>query len=131
MALKSFKRMAVVAAGVATVGVGAGFVAPLSASAAAQNSALIKWSNGGAYFEAQVDNNPGNGAAAWLWAADYTTNDGFAAAVHVYYTDGSYQAWGPTENGTATASLPKDVSRFQVCKWFQGAHYACSGWKYL
>ncbi|SNX88437.1 hypothetical protein SAMN06272735_8886 [Streptomyces sp. TLI_55] len=132
MTLKRFKRAAVVVAAVATMGVGAGFAAPLSASAATQPTGFVSYSNGGAYFEAQIDNNPGNGAASWLWQADYTYNDAYAAVTHVYYTDGSYAVWGPTYNGTTTASLPKDVARFQVCKWAAPSNnLGCSAWKYL
>ncbi|MGW1530516.1 hypothetical protein [Streptomyces sp. NPDC002159] len=131
MALKGIKRAAAVVAAVATVGMGAVFVTPLSASAATQTSGYQPWWSDGAFFEAQVDNNPGNGAAAWLWHNDATHTDYYAVVTQVYYTDGSFAAWGPALNGTGVANLPKDVARFQVCKWQVGVNYGCSPWKWL
>ncbi|MFJ5035719.1 hypothetical protein ACIQB5_48805 [Streptomyces sp. NPDC088560] len=131
MVPKSFTRAAAIVTAVAAVGVGASFAAPQTASAAAQTTRSATYSSGGATFEAQVDNDPGNGAASWLWLADYKWNDGVGAIAHVNYVDGTSQTWGAVTNGTGTVALPEDVSRFQVCEYNRAGFLGCSAWTYM
>ncbi|MGW3498625.1 hypothetical protein [Streptomyces sp. NPDC001020] len=131
MVLKRFTWAAAVVTAVAAVGVGTVFATSQSASAAAQTVGYATYSSGGALFEAQVDNNPGNGAASWLWLADYKHNDGYAAVAQLYYADGTFHTAGPVTNGAFTAAPPQDVTRFRVCKWNAAVNYGCSAWTYM
>ncbi|NDK24636.1 hypothetical protein FSY75_09140 [Streptomyces sp. TR1341] len=108
-----------------------GFVAPLSASAAAQTSALATLKDGPATFQAQVDNNPGNGATAWMWLADFKHDDWSWAAAKVIFVDGTTAQYGPAFKTNITGSLPKKVRQFQVCEGLGDQIHKCSGWSYL
>ncbi|WP_327111120.1 hypothetical protein OG206_00870 [Streptomyces sp. NBC_01341] len=133
MILQKLTRAAAVVAALAAVGAGVSFAAPQSASAAAQTSrsAMATW--GGATVEAQADNNPGSGAASWIWGADYRSGDSEGALVHVDYVDGSSESRGPIFNGSSSANLSKDIRRFQVCFYTtSGLYYHnCSAWTYM
>ncbi|MFD8573381.1 hypothetical protein [Streptomyces sp. NPDC059639] len=123
MILKNFKRSAAVLTSVAALGVSAGLIAPQAASAGTARSATSTWN--GRTVEAQIDNSPGNGATAWLWLADYNAGNAIA---HVTYVDGTTAGWGPVWNTSASASLPKKVSRFQVCFYGNSTYLHCSAW---
>ncbi|GHB11360.1 hypothetical protein GCM10010330_76800 [Streptomyces tendae] len=131
MALKGIKGATAAAAVVAAVG--AGVLAPTAATAATTpHRASVSHSVGSAHFEAQVDNDPGNGAPSWLWQADYKHGDDLGAVTHIYYKDKSFVSIGPTYNGTDTVRLSKEVSRFQVCGLNASiGEESCSPWAYV
>ncbi|MFF3606839.1 hypothetical protein [Streptomyces sp. NPDC002463] len=126
MTLTGFVRAAAVATAVAAMAVGTSLATPQSASAATQTArkASLWWN--GARYEAEVDNNPGNGAPSWLWLADYKSDDYVGTIAHVVFVDGTTGTWGPVYGGTGTVGLPKDVRSFQVCSYFAPTYTACS-----
>ncbi|MFE7747489.1 hypothetical protein [Streptomyces sp. NPDC057428] len=130
MDLKGFGRATSVVAAVAAVGVGTGLAAPVSASAATQTAALATYTPPGERYEAQVDNNPGNGATSWMWLADYNWRDQTDAVAKVVFVDGTTAKYGPVGKGTLTGSLPKKVSHFQVCGFYTYIT-GCGSWVYL
>ncbi|MGW5063104.1 hypothetical protein ACWEQ2_38455 [Streptomyces sp. NPDC004096] len=113
MMLKRFTQAGLVAAMVAVAGLGLALPASASGSVSCDGY-YCKASAGalGAYYEAEVDNNPGSGAAAWIWVF---TN---GSPSHVdYYLEGDstmHKYYSPSY-GANSMNLSKDVTSFRVC----------------
>ncbi|MEV5155643.1 hypothetical protein AB0K81_27500 [Streptomyces werraensis] len=118
--LKSFAKSAVVAATIAVAGVG---IAAPSASAASVTVSV--WGAQG-----QFDNNPGNGAASWIWA--YTGSNYSARLDYQYYNDNTVRHLDVNgRNTSASANLSSDVWRIRICVpagAMDGVTWVCSNW---
>jgi hypothetical protein len=77
------------------------------------------------HYQAQVDNNPGNGAASWIWVWSSGLGD------HVdYYLNGDgsmHKLYSPFAD-SASKSLSKDVTAFRVCGPNGFGADTCSDW---
>ncbi|WP_306185120.1 MULTISPECIES: hypothetical protein [unclassified Streptomyces] len=116
MKLKRFTQAGLVAATVAVAGLG--LALPAAASGSVSCDGYRCTASAGAeskYYEAQVDNNPGNGAASWIWVY---SNSGYQAHAD-YYLEGDstmHQYYSPVY-GATSMNLGKDVTAFRVCGW--------------
>ncbi|MFF4243737.1 hypothetical protein ACFYY2_04610 [Streptomyces sp. NPDC001822] len=118
--LKTIARSAITVAAVAAVGLG------VAASPAAAASTGTVWGARG-----QSDNNPGNGAQAWVWA--YSGENDQARLTYQFYDNstGQLNVWGKGQS--ASANLSKDVWRIQVCvpsAAQEGVSWNCTPWAY-
>lgn len=109
-------------------------LAPSASAAPTLDSPPSTMATAGIWWQgskAEVDNNPGNGAAAWIWL--YSAG-GEGSTVQYRTYDG---AWGInlyTRAGTSTSwNLGRDVWAFRLCNHPDAAHqvYDCSGWVYF
>ncbi|MBP2704959.1 hypothetical protein JOL79_14150 [Microbispora sp. RL4-1S] len=116
MGLKSFARSAVVATAVAAAGVS--IVAQPASAGTTLNYAGAS---------GQFDNNPGNGAASWVWI--WAGWDNSSARTEYQYYDGSTGAVWANTGQSNTANLGKDVWRIRVCvsRWDNTITW-CSSW---
>lgn len=87
------------------------------------------------YAQAQVDNNPGNGASSWVWGSNYRGTT--LASVDYMYYDGSGGALRILPGTSESLNLPKDVWKFRIC-WVTEDHdpgdyytWNCTGWAYF
>ncbi|ACZ87619.1 hypothetical protein [Streptosporangium roseum] len=115
MKLKSLARAAAVAAMVAV----AGTTLPAHPAAAATT---LTWYNS----QGQFDNDPANGAQAWVWV--WTVNPSGAKIEWQFY-DGTGGSLSVGAGASTSASLAKDVWRIRVCEVTPGWGYPCSDWK--
>jgi hypothetical protein len=100
---KNLKRTAIVASVVALAGV-------LSAGPAAAATS-IKFHG----TEAQVDNNPGNGAAGWVWvygSTEYRVVEGF---VEYKFDDGVVHVLRIGRGKSASRSTSSAIQSFRAC----------------
>jgi hypothetical protein len=83
----------------------------------------------------QLDTNPGNGFASWIWGYNPGKSDGFIRYQY-YGASGDHQdgqLYVPPFGGTKTLNLSRDVWRIRACFvdfiYSNGSnHYSCSNW---
>ncbi|WP_186568647.1 hypothetical protein [Streptomyces sp. T12] len=114
------KRTAALVTATAVLTLGTGLTTPAFASTAAITT--VRYGS----TEAQLDNNPGNGAASWIWvwnpvkpaAVDYEDYNG---NVHRLYVDAGH---------AATTQPPVDIWRIRACQYETNGigYYFCGNW---
>ncbi|MEU0851241.1 hypothetical protein ABZ387_25230 [Streptomyces flaveolus] len=113
MKLKRITRSAVTALAMATVALG------LNAGTASAATYVSVWGAEGRY-----DNNPGNGAASWIWV--YTGDNSEARLTYILNDGSRHELTATGTYSSATASLNQDVRTIQVCTNFPTP--VCSAW---
>jgi hypothetical protein len=129
MKLKRFTQAGLVAATVAVAGVGLALPASASGTVTCDGyfCKATALDGGGHYFEAEVTNNPGDGAASWIWV--WTNQSAYKAHTDYYLRDdGTMHKYYSPLNGANSMDLPKDVTAFRVCGSNGGAGDTCSSW---
>lgn len=76
--------------------------------------------------QAQFDNNPINGAQAWVWV---WTGSSSTAQIRWEHYDGTSGTLTTGPGPGLSASLSKDVWRIALCEVTPGWGYTCSEWK--
>lgn len=105
---------------------GAGIAATTTPASAASWFKHIS-SNGD---QAEVDDAPGDGAAAWYWIYN-ASNDGKPAVLQFRTWNGDYYSRTVGTNGAARAyEFDEDIWSFRLCKG-DDPFTGCSGWYYL
>ncbi|MBP2702948.1 hypothetical protein JOL79_03920 [Microbispora sp. RL4-1S] len=113
MGLRNVAKAAVVATAVAAAGVS---LTAQPASAAT----TVDWYSA----QGQFDNNPGNGAASWVWV--YAGPNTSAAVEYQYYNGATGRVTANTW-GAASANLGQDIWRIRVCV-LRLVATSCSNW---
>lgn len=117
------KRVAFVAAAVASAG--AFLVQPASA---AQVDAYFHGTH------AAVDNNPGDGAAGWVWVYGSTESGTIGGSIQYQYWDGSIHELTVGRGATASRDTSSGIKGFRACtnNYIDGYDFqACGGWTYF
>jgi hypothetical protein len=114
--LKKLGRASVIAAMAAVTGLGL---------TQAADAASVDLAYGG--IEAQVDDNPGNGAAAWVWVY---ASSGHAGGVQYEFYDGNTASLSVGDGQSTAKSLAADVWRFQIFVFDRYGHASYTAWKY-
>ncbi len=84
-------------------------------------------------IQAQLDTNPGNGKASWVWA--YNPTDNYAYVEWEYYgaSGNNYDyKWTIPPHRTGTANADREIWRIRVCTQYTGVngqvYYNCTNW---
>ncbi|MFJ6837909.1 hypothetical protein [Streptomyces sp. NPDC091209] len=114
------KRLSVITATVALAG-----IAAMQPASAAQ---LYLEFDG---TQVQVDNDPGDGAASWIWEYGSTWNGATMSHVDIMYSNFSYGALEVQPGEAAAIDLRRDVQAVSVCTVFNGSNWQCTDWQFI
>jgi hypothetical protein len=128
MKLKAMTRAAVVATGVAFVGLSLAIPASANTSCGAVCTATYRFTASDDYFQAQVNNNQtGNGVTSWIWV--YSNTEGDHADYYLEGDQSMHKVYTGGYGSSTSMNLSKNVTAFRVCgPSGSGTGDKCSGW---
>lgn len=131
MKLKNLTRSAIVATAVGVAGLGIAFPAAAAdvycSGYYCDDYYTVPDTQGNAHYHAEVDNNPGDGRASWLWVG---SDNAYAPHVDFYLRgdSGPHKANGKAYGALAPQEFDQDITAFRVCGSHGAVGDACSAW---